>query len=29
MFREIDTQMAEEMAVMMCTKNPASILKEG
>jgi len=28
MFREIDIQMAEEMAVMMCTKSPASVLKK-
>jgi hypothetical protein len=29
MFREIDKQMAEEMAVIMCTKTPASVLKKG
>jgi hypothetical protein len=29
MFREIDKQMAEEMAVMTCTKSPASVLKKG
>ena len=29
MIREIDIQMAEEMAVMTCTKSPASVLKKG